>query len=221
VSAAEQPDQQSRQDQHVLVDTPDSWEVVAQRPAFEGKVWDIVSDDVVMPDGRTATRDYMKHSGAVAVIALDEQDRVLLVRQYRHPVRHRLWELPAGLLDVPGENPLHAAQRELYEEAHHKAGDWRVLLDLYPTPGGSDEAIRIYLARDLADADGERFQAEAEELDLEVARFPLTEVVSRALAGELHNGALVAGALALATVLANDGIDALRPADTPWPARPF
>ncbi|WP_328806584.1 NUDIX hydrolase [Streptacidiphilus fuscans] len=215
MSAAEQPVQQD------LVDTPDSWEVVAERPAFEGKVWDIVSDDVVMPDGRAATRDYMKHPGAVAVIALDEQDRVLLVRQYRHPVRHRLWELPAGLLDIPGENPLHAAQRELYEEAHHKAGDWRVLVDLYPTSGGSDEAIRIYLARDLAESEGERFQAEGEELDLQVARFPLTEVVSRALAGDLHNGALVAGALALSAVLAANGLDALRPAEAPWPARPF
>lgn len=204
-----------------LRDTPDSWEVVAERTSFEGKVWDIVSDDVVMPDGRASTRDYMKHTGAVGVLALDEQGRVLLVRQYRHPVRHRLWEMPAGLLDVPGENPLRAAQRELWEEAHHKAGDWRVLVDVYPTSGGSDEAIRIFLARDLAEADGEKFAAEGEELDMEVQRFPLDDVVRAILAGDIHNGALVAGAMALRTALVDGTLDSLRPADAPWPARPF
>ncbi|WP_042388754.1 NUDIX domain-containing protein [Streptacidiphilus melanogenes] len=204
-----------------LRDTADTWEVRAERTSFEGRIWNVVSDDVVMPDGRTATRDYVKHPGAVGVLALDEQGRVLLVRQYRHPVRHRLWEMPAGLLDIPGENPLHAAQRELYEEAHHKAGDWRVLVDVYPTSGGSDEAIRVYLARDLAESDAERFAAEGEELDLQVRRFPLDEVVRGALAGELHNGALVAGALALHAALASGSLDSLRPADAPWPARPF
>lgn len=204
-----------------LRDTPDSWEVLAERTSFEGRVWDIVSDDVVMPDGRPSTRDYMKHTGAVGVLALDEQGRVLLVRQYRHPVRHRLWEMPAGLLDVPGENPLHAAQRELWEEAHHKAADWRVLIDLYPTSGGSDEAIRVFLARDLAEADGEKFAAEGEELDMQVRRFPLDAVVRAALAGDLHNGALVAGAMALKAALADGTLDTLRPPDAPWPARPF
>lgn len=204
-----------------LRDTPDSWEVRAERTSFEGKVWDIVSDDVVMPDGRAATRDYMKHPGAVGVLALDGQGRVLLVRQYRHPVRHRLWELPAGLLDVPGENPLHGAQRELWEEAHHKAGDWRVLVDVYPTSGGSDEAIRVFLARDLSEAEGEKFAADGEELDMQVQWFPLDDVVRGALAGELHNGALIAAAMALRAVLAEDALDTLRPADAPWPARPF
>nr|WP_236652459.1 NUDIX hydrolase [Streptacidiphilus neutrinimicus] len=193
----------------------------AERISFEGRIWNVASDEVVMPDGRAATRDYVKHPGAVGVLALDEQGRVLLVNQYRHPVRHRLWEMPAGLLDIPGENPLHAAQRELYEEAHHKAGDWRVLVDVFPTSGGSDEAIRVYLARDLAESDAERFAAEGEELDLQVRRFPLDEVVRGALAGELHNGALVAGALALHAALANGTLDTLRPADAPWPARPF
>ncbi|CAM5675810.1 ADP-ribose pyrophosphatase OS=Streptomyces violarus OX=67380 GN=FHS41_006495 PE=4 SV=1 [Streptomyces violarus] len=88
------------------------------------------TDDVVMPDGTVVGRDYQVHPGSVAVLALDEADRVLVLRQYRHPVRHKLWEIPAGLLDVPGENPLHAAQRELYEEAHVKAEDWRVLTDV-------------------------------------------------------------------------------------------
>jgi ADP-ribose pyrophosphatase len=155
------------------------------------------------------------------VLALDEEDRVLLINQYRHPVRHKLWEIPAGLLDVPGENPLHAAQRELYEEAHVKAEDWRVLADVYTTPGGSDEAVRIFLARDLSEAEGERFEVEHEEIDLEYDRVPLAELARGVLAGELHNNCLVVGVLSLLAAQHGDGLDALRPAEAPWPARPF
>jgi ADP-ribose pyrophosphatase len=168
-----------------------------------------------------ARRDYQVHPGSVAVLALDEEDRVLVIRQYRHPVRQRLWEIPAGLLDVPGENPLHAVQRELYEEAHVKAEDWRVLADLYTTPGGSDEAVRIFLARDLSEAEGERFEAEHEEIELEIERVPVTELVRGVLAGELHNTCLVVGVLALVAAQRGEGMDALRPAEAPWPARPF
>jgi ADP-ribose pyrophosphatase len=146
---------------------------------------------------------------------------VLLLKQYRHPVRQKLWEIPAGLLDVPGENPLHAAERELYEEAHVKAADWRVLADVYTTPGGCDEAVRIFLARHLSEAEGERFEVAEEEADMELARVPLTELVRGVLAGELHNNCLVVGVLSLAAARAADGLDALRPADAPWPARPF
>jgi ADP-ribose pyrophosphatase len=157
----------------------------------------------------------------VAVLALDDEDRVLVLKQYRHPVRQKLWEIPAGLLDIPGENPLHAAQRELYEEAHVKAGDWRVLADIYTTPGGSDEAVRVFLARDVSEADGERFEVAEEEADLEYARVPLAELVRGVLAGDLHNSCLVVGVLALNAALGGDGVDALRPAEAPWPARPF
>ena len=209
-----------------VVDSPEEWPVTASRLSFHGKVWDIRTDEVVMPDGATAARDYQQHPGAVGVLAVDEERRVLLVRQYRHPVRHRLWELPAGLLDVPGENPLHAAQRELYEEAHTKAGEWRTLIDFYSSPGGSSEALRIFLARDLAEADGERFQAEHEELDLQVDRIDLDELVRLVLAGDLHNGALVSSVLAAKVALDGDvfgeaGLYGLRPAEAPWPARPF
>ena len=209
-----------------IADSPEAWPVTASRTSFRGRVWDILTEDVVMPDGVTTARDFQQHPGAVGVLALDEQRRVLLVRQYRHPVRHRLWELPAGLLDVPGENPLHAAQRELYEEAHAKAGDWRVLIDFYSSPGGSSEALRIFLARDLAEADGERFQAEHEELDMEVDRVDLDRLVSLVLAGELHNAALVSSVMAAKVALDSDalggaGLLGLRPADAPWPARPF
>lgn len=205
----------------MLKDTPEEWQVTATATPFTGAKTSVRTDRVVMPDGGTATRDYQVHPGSVAVLALDAEDRVLVLRQYRHPVRHKLWEIPAGLLDVAGENPLHAAQRELYEEAHVKAGDWRVLADVYTTPGGSDEAVRIFLARDISEAEGERFEVAEEEADMELARVPLAELIQGVLAGELHNNCLVLGALALQAVLHGDGPDALRPAQAPWPARPF
>ncbi|HET6354345.1 MULTISPECIES: NUDIX hydrolase [unclassified Streptomyces] len=204
-----------------IKDTPEQWQVVATATPFRGNKTSVRTDDVVMPDGTVARRDYQVHPGSVAVLALDDAGRVLVLRQYRHPVRHKLWEIPAGLLDVPGENPLHAAQRELYEEAHVKAEDWRVLADVYPTPGGCDEAVRIFLARDLSEAEGERFEVSEEEADMELARVPLQELVHGALAGDLHNNCLIVGVLSLTAVLNGEGFDSLRPAEAPWPARPF
>ncbi|MFJ8667011.1 NUDIX domain-containing protein [Streptomyces sp. NPDC093600] len=204
-----------------LLDTPEEWQVVATTTPFKGNKTSVRADDVVMPNGTVARRDYQVHPGSVAVVALDERDRVLVLKQYRHPVRMKLWEIPAGLLDVPGENPLHAAQRELYEEAHVKAEDWRVLTDVYTTPGGCDEAVRIFLARELSEADGERFEVSEEEADMELARIPLDELVRGVLAGELHNNCLVVGVLSAAAARTGEGFDALRPADSPWPARPF
>ncbi|MEH6378029.1 NUDIX hydrolase [Streptomyces sp. KLMMK] len=204
-----------------IKDTAAEWPVTATQTPFTGNKTSVRTDSVEMPDGTVVTRDYQVHPGSVAVLALDEEGRVLVINQYRHPIRQKLWEIPAGLLDVPGENPLHAAQRELYEEAHVKAEDWRVLTDVYTTPGGCDEAVRIFLARDISDVEGERFEVEHEELDMELARVPLQELVRGVLAGELHNNCLVVGALSLTAALAGDGLDALRPADAPWPARPF
>ncbi|MER5640262.1 NUDIX hydrolase [Kitasatospora sp. NPDC002227] len=205
----------------MIKDVAEEWEVRASSVPFQGRVTGVRTDEVLMPDGSYARRDYQTHPGSVSVLALDGEGRVLLVRQYRHPVRQRLWELPAGLLDVPGENPLHAAQRELYEEAHCKAGSWRVLVDFYTSPGGTDEALRLFLATDLEEAGGERYAADGEELEIEVARVPLPELVRLVLAGELHNPTLITGTLALQAALAGDGIASLRPADSPWPARPF
>jgi len=204
-----------------IQDTPEEWPVTATATPFRGKKTSVRTDDVEMPDGTVARRDYQVHPGSVAVLALDDEDRVLVLRQYRHPVRQKLWEIPAGLLDVPGENPLHAAQRELYEEAYVKAEDWRVLADLYTSPGGSDEAVRIFLARNVSEADGERFEVAEEEADMELARVPLQDLVRGVLAGDLHNSCLVVGVLSLTAALAGDGADSLRPAEAPWPARPF
>ncbi|CAL9273209.1 MULTISPECIES: NUDIX domain-containing protein [Streptomyces] len=204
-----------------IKDSHEEWEVRRTEIPFRGKKTSMRTDEVVMPDGSVASRDYQVHPGSVAVLALDDEGRVIVIRQYRHPVREKLWEIPAGLLDVPGENPLHAAQRELYEEAHVKAEDWRVLTDVYTTPGGCDEAVRIFLARDLSEAEGERFEVEDEEADMELARVPVDDLVRGVLAGDLHNNCLVVGVLALVAAERGDGVDALRPAEAPWPARPF
>ncbi|MCX5202132.1 NUDIX hydrolase [Streptomyces sp. NBC_00237] len=204
-----------------IKDTPQEWQVTKTVTPFEGAKTSVRTDSVVMPDGSVAGRDYQVHPGSVAVLALDDAGRVAVLSQYRHPVRQKLWEIPAGLLDVPGENPLHAAQRELYEEAHIKAGDWRVLTDVYTSPGGSDEAVRIFLARDLSEAEGERYEVSDEEADMEHARVPLAELVQGVLGGELHNNCLVVGVLALTSAMAGEGLDALRPAEAAWPARPF
>ncbi|MDQ0759611.1 NUDIX domain-containing protein [Streptomyces canus] len=204
-----------------IKDAPEEWEIRATETPFVGNKTSVRTDEVVMPDGSVVRRDYQVHPGSVAVLALDDEDRVLLIRQYRHPVRQKLWEIPAGLLDVPGENPLHAAQRELYEEAHVKAEDWRVLTDVYTSPGGCDEAIRIFLARGLSEAEEERFAVEDEEIDLEYARVPVSELVRGVLAGELHNNCLVVGVLSLVAARASGGLDGLRAAEAQWPARPF
>ncbi len=204
-----------------IKDTAAEWQVTATATPFVGNKTSVRTDEVVMPDGATVTRDYQVHPGSVAVLALDDEQRVLVLNQYRHPVRHKLWEIPAGLLDIPGENPLHAAQRELYEEAHVKAEDWRVLADVYTTPGGCDEAVRVFLARGVSEVEGERFEVSEEEADMELARIPLPDLVQGILAGDLHNNCLVVGALSLQAALAGDGLDALRPADAAWPARPF
>jgi ADP-ribose pyrophosphatase len=205
----------------VIKDAPEEWEIRSSSTPFTGNKTSVRTDEVVMPGGSVVGRDYQVHPGSVAVLALDEQDRAVVLRQYRHPVRQKLWEIPAGLLDVPGENPLHAAQRELYEEAHVKAEDWRVLADVYTTPGGCDEAVRIFLARGLSDAEGDRFEVEDEESDMELARVPVADLVRGVLAGELHNNCLVVGVLSLVAARAGDGLEALRPAEAPWPARPF
>ncbi|GAA4869457.1 NUDIX hydrolase [Kitasatospora terrestris] len=202
-------------------DTAEQWPERNGSTPFQGRVTGVRTEEVRMPDGSWARRDYQLHPGSVAVLALDADQRVLVLRQYRHPVKRRLWELPAGLLDVPGENPLHAAQRELYEEAHCKAGEWRVLVDLYTSPGGSNEALRLFVATDLAEAEEERYAAHGEELEIETARVPLAELVRLVLAGELQSPTMVSGVLALNAALATGGLDALRPADSPWSARPF
>ncbi|MDT4926462.1 MAG: 8-oxo-dGDP phosphatase [Pseudonocardiales bacterium] len=196
----------------------DAYDIVGSEPVYKGKVITVRVDDVRMSDGAVVKREVVSHPGAVGVVALDDDGKVVLVNQYRPAIRCRLDELPAGLLDVSGEAALDAAKRELAEEARLAADEWNVLLDLHTSPGFSDEAIRIFLARGLHPASG-AFEAEHEELTLTVTREPLAEAVRRALTGGMTNAAAVAGVLAAVHGRATGWRD-LRPADAPWPARP-
>ena len=196
------------------------FEVVQSTERFKGNVITVVTDEVTMPDGGTAVRDYIHHIGAVGAAAVDTDGRVLLIRQYRHPVRRTLWELPAGLLDVEGEPALETAKRELWEEADLRADTWHVLADLVPTPGCSDEAIRLYLARGVTNVpEGERHTRTAEEHTMTVEWVPLQTAVGWVFSGEIENAACISGVLAAAHAHAN-GYTGLRPPDAPWPARP-
>jgi ADP-ribose pyrophosphatase len=205
----------------LIEDTPASYEVRDSEVLLRtARVIDVRSDQVVLPDGAIATRDVVVHPGAVGIIALDQHPvdgyRVLLVQQYRHTVGQLLWEPPAGLLDEPGEDPLVAAQRELFEEAHHHAGRWDVLIDAFTSPGMTDEAIRIYLARDVRVADEPRYDAVDEERDMPVRWVPLADAVDGVLAGRLHNPMAVMGLLAAVRAQAT-GFATVRPANAPWP----
>lgn len=199
------------EDEAVPVDV-DSSEVM-----FDGYVWDVRRESFAY-GGSTLRRDFVDHPGAVAVFAMDDDDRVLLIKQYRHPVRRREWEPPAGLLDMEAESPLEAAKRELAEEVDLEADDWAVLSDYLTTPGGNNEAIRIYLARGVR-ATGSTFDREGEEADMESRWVPLDEIVDAVLASRVQNPSLVIGALA-AHVSRARGWTTLRAADDPWPAHP-
>lgn len=169
---------------------------------FNGKVWDIRREVFELDDHRV-TREFTDHPGAVAVLVLDDDDRVLLIKQYRHPVRLREWELPAGLLDVAGEPPLKAAQRELAEEVDRVAARWDVLVDFATSPGGSNEVLRVYLARGITDA-AEVFERTEEEAGIEVAWVSLDEIVDAVLARDVQNSILAIAALAAVAARARD-----------------
>jgi len=202
-----------------LVDAPLAWPVESSAVLARGAITRYMQDQVRMPDGNLITREYLEHPGAVGVIALDDHDRVALVRQYRHPVRHRLIEPPAGLLDVGGEDYLPAVQRELAEEAGLAASSWAVLVDLFTTPGILGESLRIYLARDLEAVDGpDGYVREGEEAHMDVVWASLDDLVVAVLAGRLHNPTTVSGVLAAWTARQRDGFVSLRPADAAWPA---
>ena len=191
----------------------DSWPVAGTAEQFRNWLITVRTDKVLMPDSSLAERTVVTHIGAVAILALDERDRVLMIRQYRHPVARQLWEIPAGLRDVSGEALLDTARRELLEETGYAAREWHALVDSYASPGITSERIRIFLARGLAAAESD-YQREGEEKFLRTAWVPLAEAVQAALAGKLHNGATIQGVLA-AHIASSAGYSALRPAGAP------
>lgn len=180
----------------LLADEPVDATVLESERVYEGRVWDVRSDTVAYGDGRIV-RQYVDHPGAAAVVAVDDESRVLLIQQYRHPIRLRDWEVPAGLLDVAGETPLETARRELAEEADLVADSWEPLLSIFTTPGGNDEVVHLFLARGLSPA-GEVHAREDEEADIRLEWVPLTDVVAGIFAGRLRNGIMTVGVLAAA-----------------------
>ncbi len=196
--------------------TPHDHQVEDSQTVFEGRIISVRKDQVTMPGETTSQRDVVVHPGAVGVVALDEQGRVLLVNQYRHHVRRRLDELPAGLLDKPGEPALDAAQRDLVEEAGLAAETWHVLVDTLSSPGMTDEAVRTFLARDVRVVD--RDVQEHEEADMTAQWVDLDEAVRRVLAGDIENAIAAVGLLAADRARA-DRFRSLRSADAPWPSQ--
>ncbi|MGY1815742.1 NUDIX domain-containing protein [Blastococcus sp. SYSU D00820] len=175
------------------------YRLLGSETVYEGRVITLVKDTVAMPGGGDSVREVVRHPGAVAVVALDDDGSVVLLRQYRHPVGGYLWELPAGLRDADGEPPLETARRELAEEVQLAAERWELLATYYSSPGFCEEQVLVYLAEGLSPADRpEGFTVEHEELDLTVDRVPLADAVQRVLAGEIRNAAAVVGLLAAA-----------------------
>lgn len=203
-----------------VADEAVSWPIVRHLSLGEGVIQEFVRDEVRSPSGEVLKRDYLIHTGAVGIIALDDAERVVAVRQYRHPVGYRLVEAPAGLLDLDGEEWLPAAQRELAEEAGLAASDWRVLVDQMNSPGCTQENLRIYLARGLTQCgrpDG--FEADGEEANMDTVLVPLDDLVAAILGGRVQNPTMVVGALATYAALRTGREGELRPAEAPWPAR--
>lgn len=197
-------------------DLPERWPVASSAELMRGEIIRVRRDLVAMPDGDEAAREIVEHPGAVAVLALDDADRVLLIRQYRHPVAALLWEIPAGLRDVDGEPPLRTAERELLEEAGYRAADWHVLADFFSSPGISTERLRVFLARGLRPVPPAQrgYVPRHEESQLVVAWLPLEQAVARFLAGDLRNGVTAVGILSAYAAL-RDGFTRLRAAEAP------
>jgi ADP-ribose pyrophosphatase len=192
------------------------FETTSSETLHVGKIFALRADRVQMPGGKIVTREVVEHFGAVAIVAMDENGRIPMVYQYRHPFGRRLWELPAGLLDVDGEAPHLSAARELREEAGLQAETWQLLVDLDSAPGFSDESVRVYLATGLTEV--HRPEAHDEEADITVEWYSIAEAVQRIFSGEIVNSLAVAGVLAAYAV--SEGIAEPRPVDAPWTDRP-
>jgi 8-oxo-dGDP phosphatase len=199
-----------------LAEVSERWPVTGSAQRYRSNLLTVRTDQVEMPDGDVSARDVVEHPGAVAVVAIDDAGRVLMIRQYRHPVARLLWEIPAGLRDVAGEPPRVTAERELLEEAGYRAADWHVLTDYFSSPGFTDERLRVFLARGLTEVPhAERnFVPAHEEAYLRLAWVPLEQAVGLILGGELHNGPAVVGILS-AYAARRDGFAGLRPPDAP------
>ena len=196
-----------------------AFETLSSQLLHSGKIFALRRDEVLMPQGTTATRDVVEHYGAVAVVAMDSVSpagNIALIYQYRHPFGRRLWELPAGLLDIHGEPAQLTAGRELVEEAGLTASSWQLLVDLDSTPGFSDESVRVYLATGLTEVG--RPEAHDEEADLRLHWYPIAEAARMVFRGEIVNAIAVSGILA--AYVHSQGFAALRSTDAEWIDKP-
>lgn len=202
-------------------DRHEAWPVSSHLVLGNGSVSSFVEDTVETPTGEVIKRQYTTHPGAVAIVAWNEtEDTIAVVNQYRHPVSMELIEIPAGLLDVNGEGYQSAAARELAEEALLSASKWNVLVDVFTSPGGSAESLRVFLARDLAPAPRPNgFKLEGEEAVMTHSFVPRSELLNGIFQGQCQSPSLVAGLLALEVARLSGNLDSLRPADSRWPAR--
>ena len=183
-----------------LADEPFGHPVLAEEQRFTGAKWTVWSDTVNI-NGHVVVRDVLRHPGAVAVAAVDDHGRILLIRQYRHPAQAYMWELPAGLLDQPGEDLVECARRELVEEPGVTAEVWTTLITLALSPGGTSERITVFLATGLTvDPESRPYTGEAEERELPQLWVTISDAVERCLDGSITNATAVAAILALAAL---------------------
>jgi 8-oxo-dGTP pyrophosphatase MutT (NUDIX family) len=181
-----------------VADSQVSWPVPHSEAVYDSAYIGLRLDTIADPSGDEHVRAVVSPHGAVAVVALDDDDRVLLVEQYRHATGRRLIELPAGTLDVEGEGELDAAKRELAEEADVVAASWEPLLDLAMTPGYSSERIQVFVATGLsAVADADRTTREAEEADMAQWWLPFDDAIGAVLQGRISDAKTVAALLAV------------------------
>ncbi|MEQ6902147.1 NUDIX hydrolase [Nocardioides sp. YIM 152588] len=190
-------------------DLPETWPVLETDEVFRsGWVVALRSDLVTRPgadDEAPFRRFVVEHPGAVVVLAIDDEDRVLCQRQYRHATGHRLVELPAGVRDAPDEEPIEVARRELVEEAGLAASEWTPLLSTYSSPGYTEERLHFFLARGLSPADRGGFEPEHEEAELETFWVPFDALVERILDGTVADGPTVQAVLAHAAARRRTG----------------
>lgn len=208
--------------QESIADIANPRYVTSRETKFEGYVWDVIREGIALEEGAEPFhRDFLLHPGAVAVAAVNEKDQILLINQYRHPVRGNLWEIPAGLLDIDGEDPQEAAARELAEETSIQAQHWDSLMEFYNSPGGMGEMCRIYLARGISEIPQEKQQErEHEESEIVIRWVDLEDAVQAVLAGRIHNASSTNAILAVAAAKAR-GYETLYSSDAPLSAHPF
>ncbi|HZK04771.1 MAG TPA: NUDIX hydrolase [Actinomycetaceae bacterium] len=197
-----------------IKDYRDERRVVSREEVWRGRIVGIISDQVDLGNGTPILREWVDHPGAVGILAMDDDECVALIRQYRHAARATLWEIPAGLLDVDGEDHLTGAKRELAEETDLAAEEWHVLADIFCTPGGSNESLRVYLARGISYVE-HSYVREDEEAEMELRWVPLDDAIAGVLAGDIHSPSATLGILSAAASRAG-GWASLRPPDAPW-----